>query len=207
MAFLFSCGIQRTAALGGTESAEKGKDMYADSSIAVFGGGCFWCLEAAFEIVPGVLDVESGYAGGSRKNPDYAQVSSGLTGHAEVVRIRYDPKLVSYGNLLDLFFRIHDPTTEDRQGADVGSQYRSIILYADAGQKAEAEKYITELAPEYGSAIVTELVPLGEFWKAEGYHQDYYRNNTQYSYCKIVVKPKVEKAKDFLETLQPVGGK
>jgi len=181
--------------------------MSQPSSTAVFGGGCFWCLEAAFEIIPGVLDVESGYAGGSGENPEYARVSTGSTGHAEVVRIRFDPGLVSYGQLLELFFRIHDPTTEDRQGADVGSQYRSIILYADEGQREEAEKYITSRAPDFDSAIVTELVPLKAFWKAEEYHQDYYRNNTQYSYCRIVVKPKVEKALDFLDSLQPARGK
>ncbi len=168
--------------------------------MAVFGGGCFWCLEAAFEIVPGVLDVESGYAGGTRENPDYAQVSSGLTGHAEVVRITYDPKLIPYAKLLELFFRIHDPTTQDRQGADVGSQYRSIILYADGSQKEEAEKIITARVSDYDSAIVTQLLPLKVFWKAEEYHQDYYRNNTQYSYCKIVIKPKLEKARDFLDS-------
>jgi len=207
MALSVSCGTPDAIDASDREAAAKGNQMVSGSSIAVFGGGCFWCLEAAFELLPGVLDVESGYAGGSRDKPEYAQVSTGLTGHAEVVRITYDPKVISYGSLLDLFFRIHDPTTQDRQGADVGSQYRSVILYADRQQQDEAEKYITAKNPEYDSAIVTEILPLKAFWKAEEYHQDYYRNNPQYSYCKIVVKPKVEKARDFLEELQPASGK
>lgn len=168
---------------------------------AVLGGGCFWCLEAAFELVPGVLDVESGYAGGTRTNPSYEQVSTGLTGHAEVVRIRFDPEKISYRELLDLFFKIHDPTSVDRQGADVGSQYRSVILYENDEQKDEAQKAIAELGPHYAASIVTVVKRLGVFWRAEEYHQDFYKKNPDYGYCQVVVAPKVEKAKSFVEAL------
>ncbi len=167
----------------------------------VLGGGCFWCLEAAFEILPGVTGVESGYAGGSRENPSYEQVSTGLTGHAEVVRIAYDPARVSLAQLFELFFRIHDPTTEDRQGADVGSQYRSIILYADEGQKAAALEAMAEAGKAYRDPLVTDLEPLAKFWPAEDYHQDFFRNNPEYGYCRVVVAPKVDKAKAFVDTM------
>ncbi|HQO65515.1 MAG TPA: peptide-methionine (S)-S-oxide reductase MsrA, partial [Spirochaetales bacterium] len=151
--------------------------MAEDTKTIVLGGGCFWCLEAAFELVPGVVSVESGYAGGEREAPSYEQVSTGLTGHAEVVRVGFNPELVSLPTLFELFFRIHDPTTEDRQGADIGTQYRSIILYADEAQKKAAEAAIREAAPRYARPIVTELEALGAFWPAEDYHQDFYRKN------------------------------
>ncbi len=184
-------------------TAERKVDMEG-AAVAVLGGGCFWCLEAAYELVPGVLDVESGYSGGSKENPSYEQVTTGLTGHAEVVRIRYDPSLVSYKSLLDLFWKIHDPTTKDRQGADVGSQYRSIILYTTAGQKAEALAAIAGIAADYKNPIVTELESLGTYYPAETYHQDFYRKNPDYGYCQVVVAPKVEKAKSFVDKLVPV---
>jgi len=170
--------------------------------VAVLGGGCFWCLEAAYEIVPGVLDVESGYAGGDRLNPSYEQVTSGLTGHAEVVRIVYDPALISYHSLLDLFFRIHDPTTKNRQGADVGTQYRSIILYADEEQKKVAEGYIASIGPSYKNPVVTELKALEQYWPGEDYHQDFFRKNPEYGYCQVVVAPKVEKARIFVDAIK-----
>lgn len=170
----------------------------------VLGGGCFWCLEAAYELVPGILDVESGYSGGERDSPSYEQVSTGLTGHAEVVRIRYDPAVISLESILELFFRIHDPTTLDRQGADVGTQYRSIILYADDGQKRGAEAAIATAQPRFGKPIVTRLEPLAAYWPAEDYHQDFYRKNPNYGYCQVVVAPKVEKAKSFVDQLVPL---
>ena len=173
-----------------------------DGKIAVLGGGCFWCLEAAYEIVPGILDVESGYAGGKRDNPTYEQVGTGLTGHAEVVKIVYDPAVISYDSILDLFFRIHDPTTLNRQGADVGTQYRSIILYANEEQKKSAEDYLSSIAPLYRNPVVTELRQLDKYWPAEDYHQDFYRNNPEYGYCQVVVAPKVEEAKIFVDAIQ-----
>jgi len=165
----------------------------------VLGGGCFWCLEGAFEIVPGVADVVSGYAGGNRASPSYEEVSAGLTGHAEVVRVSFDPAVVPLGKLLELFFTIHDPTTEDRQGADVGTQYRSVILYDGEGQKRAAEEAIAAAARHWQKPIVTELQPLREFWLAEAYHQDFFRNNPDYGYCRIVVRPKVDKAEAFVD--------
>lgn len=169
----------------------------------VLGGGCFWCLEAAFELVPGVIDVQSGYSGGTRDNPSYEEVSSGLTGHAEVVSIEYDPGLVSYETLLELYFRIHDPTSLNRQGADVGTQYRSIILYATDEQKQTAEAMIKSIQPEFARPIVTEVQPLVRFWPGEEYHQDFFKKNPNYGYCQVIVAPKVEKARSFVESMIP----
>ena len=174
------------------------------TELAVLGGGCFWCLEGAFEIVPGVLDVESGYAGGSRDDPSYEQVSAGLTGHAEVVQIRFDPAIVSYDTLLELFFKVHDPTTRDRQGADIGTQYRSIILYENDKQKAAAESAITSVQAHLSKPVVTEVEPIIRFWPAEEYHQDFFRKNPDYGYCQVVVQPRVDKAKTFVEALFPL---
>lgn len=173
-----------------------------DGEIAILGGGCFWCLEAAYEIVPGVLDVESGYAGGDRDNPTYEQVGTGLTGHAEVVRIVYDPAIIRYDSLLDLFFRIHDPTTKNRQGADVGTQYRSIILYANEEQKKASEDYIASIGPSYKNPVVTELKQLDTYWPGEDYHQDFFRKNPEYGYCQVVVAPKVDKARSFVDAIE-----
>lgn len=168
--------------------------------VAVLGGGCFWCLEGAYEIVPGVVDVENGYAGGGRANPTYEQVGTGLTGHAEVVKITFDPQKVSYSELLDLFWKIHDPTTLNRQGADIGPQYRSIILYSGTEQEAAAKASIAKASPSFRNPIVTELKPLETYWKAEGYHQDYFRRNPDQGYCQIVVAPKVDKAREWIGT-------
>lgn len=184
-------------------SREGAVTMAEDTKTIVLGGGCFWCLEAAFELVPGVIAVESGYAGGNRDSPSYEQVSTGLTGHAEVVRVSFDPKAVSLPTLLELFFRIHDPTTEDRQGADVGTQYRSIILYADEAQREAAAAAIDAAASRYPRPVVTDLEPLGAFWPAEEYHQDFYRKNPNYGYCRAVVAPKVDKARSFVDQLVP----
>ena len=172
---------------------------------ATFGGGCFWCVEAIFERVNGVHEVESGYSGGSVANPDYKQVTSGTTGHAEVVQISYDPVVVSSLELLELFFSTHDPTTLNRQGADVGTQYRSIVLYHNEEQLALAREIIQELESGkiWTDPIVTELKPFEIFYPAESYHQEYFENNPNQGYCRLVINPKVEKfEKIFKEKLK-----
>ncbi len=168
---------------------------HQDHALATLGGGCFWCLEAVYKDLKGVERVVSGYAGGTTENPTYEQVCGGRTGHAEVVQISYDPEIVSFGDLLDVFFTIHDPTTKDRQGADVGPQYRSIILYHDAGQKAAAERAIAEVGEKglWSAPVVTEVVPLEKFYPGETYHQDYFEQNPRQRYCQIVIAPKVAK--------------
>jgi peptide-methionine (S)-S-oxide reductase len=162
---------------------------------ATFGGGCFWCLETLFQNLKGVLKVESGYAGGSPPHPTYEQVCSGRTGHAEVVQVTFDPALISYQELLEVFFATHDPTTLNRQGSDVGTQYRSVIFFHTAAQQATAERVIKELetAQLWDGTIVTALTPLKEFYPAEAYHQHYYRNNPMQPYCLAVIAPKVAK--------------
>jgi len=163
--------------------------------VATLGGGCFWCTEAVFTELRGVEKVESGYAGGSLPNPNYGQVCEGDTGHAEVVQITYDPSVISFGDLLHIFFTVHDPTTLNRQGADTGTQYRSVILYHDQSQKEMAEATIRELneAKVWGKPIVTELSPFTTFYKAEDYHQEYFKKNPYQGYCMVVVAPKVSK--------------
>lgn len=163
--------------------------------LATFGGGCFWCVEAIFERVNGVQGAESGYSGGHVRNPDYKQVTSGTTGHAEVVQITYDPTVVSYKELLEIFFRTHDPTTLNRQGADVGTQYRSIVLYHNDGQRDLAGEVIRKLEEEgiWKDPIVTTVEPFEAFYSAEAYHQEYYENNPNQGYCRLVINPKVEK--------------
>lgn len=162
---------------------------------ATLGGGCFWCIEAAFQKLKGVESVVSGYAGGEVTNPTYEQVCSGVTGHAEVVQITYDPGVINFRTLLEVFFTIHDPTTLNRQGADVGTQYRSIILYHDENQKKEAQKIVSEIGEEGAllDPIVTEIKPLEIFYNAEVYHQDYYQQNPTNRYCSIVIPPKLNK--------------
>jgi peptide-methionine (S)-S-oxide reductase len=167
---------------------------------AVFGGGCFWCLDAQFKLVPGVKSVVSGYAGGTTKNPSYEEVCSETTGHAEVIKVEFDPSVVSYENLLRKFFRAHDPTTLNRQGPDVGTSYRSIILYKDENQKAIAEKVKAEAQKDWPDPIVTEIVPLTAFYKAEDYHQDYFAKNPEQGYCRLVVAPKVKKFEKMLQS-------
>jgi peptide-methionine (S)-S-oxide reductase len=172
---------------------------------ATLAGGCFWCLEAVYDELRGVGDVVSGYEGGHVQNPTYRQVCGGDTGHAEVVQIAFDPSEISYRDLLQVFFTIHDPTTLNRQGADVGTQYRSAIFYHSPEQKATAEQVISELneAKVWGSPIVTEVVPREIFYPAEDYHQEYFINNSRQPYCMAVVAPKVAKArKVFLERLK-----
>jgi len=166
--------------------------------IATVGGGCFWCLEAVFQEVEGVSRVVSGYAGGHVDNPTYQQVCLELTGHAEVVQITFDPEIVSFGQLLEIFFTIHDPTTLNRQGADQGSQYRSAIFYHSEEQRDVANATIERLTRDgvWAQPIVTEVAPLAKFYPAEGYHQNYYRNNPVQPYCLMVVRPKVAKYRE-----------
>ncbi len=166
-------------------------------AVATFGGGCFWCLEPIFEDVTGVQSVEVGYAGGSVKNPSYEAVCGGSTGHAEVLQIQFDSEKVSYRKLLDIFFQFHDPTTLNRQGADVGTQYRSIILTHNEEQKLTAEEVINEVNQSgvWKKPVVTQVVPLDHFYKAEEYHQQYYKKNPWAGYCQMVIRPKVEKFK------------
>lgn len=162
---------------------------------AIFGAGCFWCVEAVFQRVPGVVKVESGYSGGSIKNPTYREVCSGLTGHAEVCKLTYNPAQVSFETLLAVFWQTHDPTTLNRQGADVGTQYRSAIFYTSEKQKELAEKYKAELSASgaFKDPIVTEISPLANYYPAEDYHQDYYNQNSSQPYCQFVIAPKLEK--------------
>ena len=164
---------------------------------ATFGSGCFWCTEAIFELVEGVVDVQSGYSAGDTENPTYKEVTSGTTNHAEVVSITYDPSKVSYLELLEIFWRTHDPTTLNRQGADVGTQYRSIILYHDDEQRDLATKTLEELdkSGSWKSPIVTKIEKFSEFYLAEDYHQDYYALNPNNSYCSYVISPKIDKFK------------
>jgi peptide-methionine (S)-S-oxide reductase len=175
------------------------------SEVATLAGGCFWCLEAVFDDLKGVTDVVSGYAGGTVRNPSYEAVCTGRTGHAEVIQIKFDPSAVSFHDILNVFFTIHDPTTLNRQGNDVGTQYRSAIYYHSAEQKAVAEQTIAEFnaAHVWNAPIVTEVKPIDTFYAAEEYHQEYYKNHPDQGYCRIVIAPKVAKfRKHFLEQLK-----
>jgi peptide-methionine (S)-S-oxide reductase len=163
------------------------------TEIADLGGGCFWCMEAVFERLPGVISVTSGFAGGTTENPTYEDVCTETTGHAEVTEIVFDPARISYAKLLEVFWQAHDPTTLNRQGADEGTSYRSIILYHDEKQKLIAEKSKLEAQRDFRDPIVTEIVPLKKFYKAEDYHQEYYDNNPGNGYCRVVIAPKLEK--------------
>lgn len=172
---------------------------------ATLAGGCFWCLDAVYELLEGVTSVKSGYAGGSTANPTYEQVCSGRTGHAEVVQVGFDPDVISFEDLLDIFFTIHDPTTLNRQGADVGTQYRSAIFYENEEQRTSAERKIEEVTRSgiWPDAIVTEVAPLGELYSAETYHDGYFRQNPNQPYCQAVVAPKVAKfRKQHLDRLR-----
>jgi len=177
--------------------------------VAVFGGGCFWCTEAVFDELRGVKSVVSGYAGGKSKNPTYDQVCMGDTGHAEVIKIEFDPAEISFRDLMTVFFATHDPTTLNRQGNDVGTQYRSAIFFVDEGQKAAAAAYIEELekAKTFKNSIVTTLEPLTEFFPAEGYHQKYYANNPFQPYCQYMIPPKITKLRKQFDALLKQQGK
>ena len=165
------------------------------TAIATLGGGCFWCLEAIFERIDGVVEVVSGYAGGTKADPTYEEVCTGTTGHAEVVQVIFDPKRISYAGLLEVFFKAHDPTTLNRQGADVGSQYRSIILYDGEEQRKAAEAARKKAGKDWKDPVVTQVVPLEVFYRAEDYHQDYFDNNRNAGYCRVVIAPKLNKLK------------
>ena len=174
------------------------------TKIAVFGGGCFWCTEAVFKMLKGIVSVMPGYAGGTTANPTYENVCTGRTGHAEVIKIEYDPEKISFRTLLTIFFATHDPTMPNRQGADVGTEYRSIILYTDEDQHKEALAFIDELnaSSKEGQTIVTEIKPLTAFYPAEKYNQDFYNKNPQSPYCQIVINPKLQKVQEqFAELL------
>jgi peptide-methionine (S)-S-oxide reductase len=177
--------------------------MERHTEIAVFAGGCFWCTEAVFERLKGVVSVVPGYTGGTVQNPSYVQVCSGRTGHAESIRVDFDPGKISYDDLLAVFFATHDPTSLNRQGADVGTEYRSAVFYSSAEQKESAEAYIRELDQQLPHKVVTEVVPLREFYEAENYHQQYYDNNAFAPYCQFVIEPKLHKLyKNFSEMLK-----
>ncbi len=176
-----------------------------ETELATLGGGCFWCLEAVFDQVKGVVEVESGYMGGSRPNPTYEAVCMGTTGHAEVIQVRFEPKSISFKELLEIFFAIHDPTTLNRQGNDVGTQYRSAIFYHSAEQEATAKKVIQQLMQDkiFDAPIVTEVVPASTFYVAEEYHQEYFVQNPSQPYCAYLISPKVAKFRQqFIDKLK-----
>jgi len=178
----------------------------SNKEIATFGAGCFWCTEAVFERVNGVISVVSGYTGGRTRDPKYRQVCSGRTGHAEVVRIEFDPGIVSYEQLLDLFWQMHDPTTPNRQGADIGTQYRSVVFYHNEEQRAAAKAAVAALEQSgvFPRPIVTEISPATEFYPAEDYHQDYFRNNAGAPYCRFVIRPKLKKLEQHKKAPSPI---
>ncbi|ADY52718.1 peptide methionine sulfoxide reductase [Pseudopedobacter saltans DSM 12145] len=180
--------------------------MTENHKIAVFGGGCFWCTEVIFTTLKGVIDVKPGYMGGSTENPTYKDVCTGETGHAEVIQIVYDEKQISFSELLLVFFKTHDPTTLNRQGNDIGTQYRSVVFYYDEDQKQQAEEMIAQLTKEevFDSPIVTEISPATKFYVAENYHHNYYANNRSQPYCLAVIQPKVLKfAEKFKDKIKP----
>jgi len=185
--------------LATTQNLPKTKEL----QVVTLAGGCFWCIEAVFSELKGVVKAESGYSGGTVQNPSYEEVCSGDTGHAEVAQITFDPSIISLEEILEVFFSIHDPTTLNRQGADVGEQYRSAIFYQNAEQKKVAEDIMRKVSAskEYGSApIVTQLVPFKDFYKAEDYHQEYYKYNTSQPYCQMVISPKLNKFRKHFQS-------
>jgi peptide-methionine (S)-S-oxide reductase len=193
--FLFTIALM-PAGCGGEDPAKSAPTPVPEKTeTAILGGGCFWCLEAVYEKVVGVTDVESGYAGGARANPAYEAVCTGTTGHAEVVKITYDPARISYAQLLEIFRDIHDPTTLNAQGADRGTQYRSVILYADAGQEASAQAWLKEAQTHFTDKVTTQLAALSAnpYWPAEAYHQDYFRKHPNQPYCAATIPPKLQK--------------
>ncbi|UCG53800.1 MAG: peptide-methionine (S)-S-oxide reductase MsrA [Candidatus Latescibacterota bacterium] len=183
------------------EKNKPAKESESKLEVATLGGGCFWCLEAVFEELKGVQGVVSGYSGGSLKSPSYEQVCSGTTGHAEVVQVRFDPEVVGFEEILDVFFSIHDPTTLNRQGADVGTRYRSVVFYHDDQQKQIVEKKIAEIesSGDLPRPVVTQVVPLKVFYEAEEYHQNYFKRNPEAGYCRAVIVPKVKKFQDVFK--------
>jgi peptide-methionine (S)-S-oxide reductase len=199
---LFALPVLMAAIASGMAQNTNMNSSMDSAGIAVFGGGCFWCTEALFAMLPGVKSVKSGYAGGKKEDPTYKEICSGTTGHAEVIKVEFDPELISYEKLLETFWKAHDPTTLNRQGADVGTQYRSIILYANEAQRVAAEKSKADARKDFNRPIVTEIVPLKKFYEAEGYHQDYFKNNPNQPYCRAVILPKVQKFEKELKGKQ-----
>lgn len=190
---LLTLGLLLAAAPGFSQKMNTTDSKTNATELATFGAGCFWCVEAVFERLDGVKSVTSGYTGGKTASPTYEEVCSGASGHAEVIQIEFDPKKISFAQLLDTFWEAHDPTTLNRQGADVGTQYRSAIFYHSEAQKVTAEKSRRAAQAQLPTPIVTEISPMTKFHKAEGYHQDYFRNNPQNRYCTLVIRPKLEK--------------
>ena len=194
-------------AMSNTPAALEPAPVAAGMERATFGNGCFWCTEAVFQRLKGVQSVMSGYSGGSMKNPTYRQVCTGTTGHAEAIQITYDPALISYQELLEVFWQTHDPTTLNRQGNDVGTQYRSVVFYHSDRQKELAEEFRQKLDASgvFAQPIVTEIVPFAEFYRAEDHHQNYFNENSGQPYCRVMIKPKLEKfAKVFHDKLKTV---
>jgi len=175
------------------ETNKPTKEVPKKEEVAILGGGCFWCTEAVFEMIDGVKDVVSGYAGGASKNPTYKEICTGNSGHAEVIRIVYDPSVISFQKILSIFGECHDPTTLNRQGADVGTQYRSTIMYLSEEQKESALAWKKKLTEKYIDPVVTEIVEAPVFYPAEDYHQDYYKKNPNQGYCTFVIRPKLKK--------------
>jgi peptide-methionine (S)-S-oxide reductase len=171
----------------------EGEELSSGYEEIVLGGGCFWCVEAVYERLDGIQNAVSGYAGGTTANPTYRQVTSGSTGHAEVVKITYDPSIISLEKVLEWFWKAHDPTTLNRQGADIGTQYRSAIYYYNEDQKSVVEASVKNAQEDFSRPIVTEVKAMGDFYVAEDYHQDYYANNPNYGYCQVVIEPKLRK--------------
>lgn len=169
------------------------KENSEDYNYAVLGGGCFWCTEAVFEKIDGILEAVSGYAGGQTQNPTYKDICTGNSGHAEVIKIKFNPQVISYGKILEIFGEAHDPTTLNRQGADIGTQYRSTIMYLSESQKKDAEDWKKTLSKKLVDPVVTEIVPAPKFYRAEDYHQDYYEKNPNQGYCSFVIRPKLKK--------------
>jgi peptide-methionine (S)-S-oxide reductase len=214
LAVLWKNGLLGPRAAADPERVERLKkpidEAPADTQVATFGNGCFWCTEAVFQQLKGVHSAEPGYTGGTVKNPTYEQVCRGDTGHAEVLRITYDPKVITYADLLEVFWKTHDPTTLNRQGADVGTQYRSAIFYHSKEQKEQAEHYKRQLdeSGAFAQPIVTQIVPAETFYPAEEYHKDYFVTNPRQGYCQLVIVPKLAKfEKAFKDKLKPAAGR
>ncbi len=202
---LFFTFVVAVTILSQSKPSAKGKPMNAQKEIATLGAGCFWCVEAIYQRLEGVEKVESGYSGGTVNNPTYEQVTTGRTGHAEVIQVTFNPNTITYKELLEVFFRTHDPTTLNRQGADVGTQYRSVIFYHSDAQKKTAEEVLQETAAAkiWDDPIVTELAAYSAFFKAEEYHQNYYNQNSMQPYCMVVINPKLSKfKKEFAKKLK-----
>lgn len=208
--FFLLCSCSTQSERQKTNSQNKDTIMNKNLDTATLGAGCFWCVEAVFQNLKGVYKVEAGYSGGNTKNPIYEEVSTGATGHAEVTRITFDPKIISFEQLLEVFWRTHDPTTLNRQGADVGTQYRSVIFYNNEDQRkiAEESKQRTDSSGLWADSIITEIQPLEEFYIAEDYHQNYYNNNSNQPYCSAVIAPKLNKFfKEFKHLLKDESNK